>query len=720
MTDTREVVIIGSDAGGTMTDMLMVDKNGDFVVGKASTTPKDESIGFIDSLADAFESWQMDWKNQAKDIFPGVLSIVYSGTVMLNALLTRTGRKVGILITKGFEDTLLHERGAQIYAGYGYQDRIHKAAHVHNKPLVPRKLIKGVTERISIVFGEEVIPVYEEEARQAAADLLDRGVEGIAILCLHSYLNPAHERRIAEIAREVMKEKGKEVPLYLSSELMPVWRECSRLNATVLQAFAAEPVRGHLLRIEQRLRDNGYKYSLQIVLADGGIANIRYPALFKACFSGPIGGLLGGRYLSQVMDKPNLVCTDMGGTSFDVGLIMGGEPMMFREVEVGRAIVNIPTLGMNSIGAGTGQYVSIDPESMRVNIGPESAGADPGPVCYNMGNETPTVMDCVLILGILNPDYYLGGKMKLHKDSAFKAIKAKCAELLGIDPYQFAEGVVSLINTRMRDHIATVLSIWGYSPSDYYLIGYGGAGPMFLAGYAEGLPFKGVFTVPWAAAFSAFGCCAADYLHRYEKSIPIGAILPGMDETTKVVIGTTLINPAWEELERIAVSEMEQEGFRKEDIVLGHIAYVRYMMQLEDVEVVSPVSRIGSAQDMDALLSAFEETYSRKYTHAAKYPEVGYQIMEVGLHAFVSKPKPQLRKYPLKGKTPSKKAFKSGREVYQRGEWKKAKIYEMDLLESGNEVEGLAILEAPATTMLVPAGKKVRVDEYKRYWLEEA
>jgi N-methylhydantoinase A/acetone carboxylase beta subunit len=466
-----------------MTDMLLVDKNGDFVVGKASTTPNDESIGFINSLADAFEQWQIAWTDEAKAVVPGILSAVYSGTTMLNALLTRRGRKVGVIITKGFEDTLLHERGAQIHAGYGYQDKIHKAAHIHNRPLVDRKLIKGVTERIGIFLGEEVIPVYEEEARQATADLLERGVEGIAILCLHSYLNPTHEKRIAEIAREVMREKVREVPLYLSSELMPVWRECSRLNATVLQAFAAEPVREQLFRIEQKLQGNGYRYPLQVVLADGGIANIRYPALFKACFSGPIGGLLGGRYLSQVMDMPNLVCTDMGGTSFDVGLIMGGEPMMLREVEVGRAIVNIPTLVMNSIGAGTGQYVTIEPESKRVNIGPASAGAEPGPVAYNMGNDIPTVMDCVLILGILNPDYYLGGKLKLHRDLAFKAVKERCADPLGIDPYRFAEGVVGLINTRMREHILTVLSVWGFSAADYYLIGYGGAGPMFLSGY---------------------------------------------------------------------------------------------------------------------------------------------------------------------------------------------------------------------------------------------
>jgi acetone carboxylase beta subunit len=712
----NEIVLVGSDAGGTMTDMLVVDKTGDFVVGKASTTPHDESIGFIESLADAFEYWDMDWEKEAKDVLPGILAFVYSGTAMLNALLTRTGKKVGIIITKGFEDSLLHERGGGIHAGYGYQDKLHFVTHIHNEPFVPKRLIRGVTERVSM-FGEAVIPLYEDETRKAVGELIDRGVEGIAILFLFSYLNPMNEMRARELAQEVMEEKGVEIPLYLSYEIVPITREGPRLNALVLQAYGAEPARWQLLRIEEKLRDKGYKYPLQIMLADGGIANIKYPALFKACFSGPVGGVLGGRYLSQVMDMPNLVCSDMGGTSFDVGLIMGGEPILLREVELGRAVLNIPTLVMDSIGAGNGQYLSIDPESSRVDIGPGSAGADPGPVSYNMGNNVPTVMDCMVIMGILNPDYYLGGKMKLRVDLALKAIKEQCADPIGVDPYEFAEGVVNLVNTRMKEHISTVLSVRGYSPADYHLIGYGGAGPMFLASYAEGMPFKGVFTVPWAAAFSAFGCTAADYVHRRQKSTLV-SIAPDADEAVREYMAAT-VSEAWQELEEMATREMEEEGFKKEDITFRQLAYVRYYQQLEDVEVFSPISRLETAEDMDKLIEAFEEVYSRKYTNAAKFPELGYQIFEVGLLAMVPKIKPELRKYPLKDKTPAEVTFKGEREVYNGGKWKKARLYEMDMLESGNEVEGLAIIEAPSTTMFVPEGKKVVIDEFKRFWLQE-
>jgi len=514
-----------------------------------------------------------------------------------------------------------------------------------------------------------------------------------------------------------MKERGREVPLFLSYELAPIRREISRLNCVILQAMGANPVRNQLLGIENKLREKGFRYPLQIVLADGGMANVRYPALYRACFSGPVGGLLGTRYLSQVMDMPNIVSSDLGGTSFDVGLIMGGEPITLREIETGRALLNIPTLYMDSLGAGAGMYLRIDPESKRLDIGPGSAGADPGPVFYNMGNETPTVIDCSLILGILNPDYYLGGKVKVYKDLAFQAIREKCADVLGMDPYQFAEMVIGLINSRMREHIKSAVTIRGYSLADYYLISFGGAGPMFMAGYAEGLPFKGVFTVPWAPAFSAFGCTTADYLHRYQRSCLV-TIPHDAPSDMKVDMGAA-INNIWADLEEIATREMAEEGFKRAGVSFEQIAYVRYGRQLEDLEVVSPVTRINTPEDMDKLIAAFEEKYSRVYAYGARYPEAGYQMFEVGLRASVPKSKPEVRKYSLVGKTPPTEAFKGEREVYGKSEWKKAKLYEMDLLQPGNEVEGLAIIEAPATTLPVPEGKKIVVDEYKRFWLRE-
>jgi acetone carboxylase beta subunit len=713
MSKEKEAVIITSDAGGTMTDIFAVDREGDFVVGKASTTPRDESIGFWESLDDAFSYWGVDWQQKAKEILPSTEACIYSGTTMLNIMLTGTGEKVGLIVTAGDEDVLLHERAKSIYAGFGYADRLHKVSHYHNEPWVPRKLVRGITERIDCL-GAEAIPLYEHDARKAVEDLLDAGVQGIAVCFYYSYVNPVHEKRVAEIAREVMVQKGVEVPIYLSSDVAPIMREVPRLNSTLLQAYAAEPAREQLRKIEKKLAEYGYRYPLQIVLASGSVANINYPRIHEATFSGPIGGVIGGQYVASVLGLPNLICTDMGGTSFDVGLIMGGQISILREVEVAHRLFNLPTVVMDTIGAGTGMYLRVD-AMKRLHIGPESAGADPGPVSYDMGNEIPTVMDCVLITGILDPDYYLGGKLKLNKEKSLKAVKEQCADVMGVNVYDFAEGVYNLTCSTMREHIRTVLAVRGFSPADYHLLAYGGAGPMFVASSTEGLPLKGVMTVPFAAAFSSFGCAAVDYNHRYQKSTLVAVPYQAPD-LLKTIMGS-LLNSGWEELERIAMEDLGAEGFSKEDVTFRQVAYLRYGQQLEDLEVISPVSRINTAEDWDKLIEAFEELYSKVYVAGAKYPEWGFTVFELGIIATVPKIKPTIRKYPVEGKEPPKEALRGKRDVYIKGKWVLATLYEMDLLIPGNEIDGPAVVEAPATTLFVPPGRSIRMDEYRVIWM---
>jgi acetone carboxylase beta subunit len=718
MKDEHRVQIIASDAGGTMTDMMVVDTEGNFTIGKAATTPQDQSVGFWESLGDALEFWGIDFDAEASRILPEVEAAVYGGTTMMNALITATGRKVGVITQKGDECVFLHERSAQAWKGYSYEDLLHHVTHHHNVPLVPRHLVKGVEGRIDM-FMSEAIPLYEDVAQKAVEELLDESVDVIAVCLWNSYMNPAHELRVAEIAAKVMAERGVEVPVHLSHQLCPITREVGRLNTVVLHAYAAEPGREQLFKVEEKLRASGYRYPMQIMLAHGGIANIRYPRLHEASFSGPIGGLIGARYLSREMGIGNWVCSDMGGTSFDVGLIMEGQPLMEREVVINRRIYNIPTLQMDTIGAGCGQFVTIDPITKRINLGPESAGAEPGPVAYEMGNEVPTVMDCCLVMGILNPDNYLGGKKKLNVDKAFRAIKEQCADVLDVDPYYLADGVLKLINSAMKEHIRSVLYSRGFSPADYYLLSYGGAGPMHLAGYAEGLPFKGVATMPWAAGFSSFGCAAVDINHRYQKSTAM--VLPyGSDDAYKLMMGQMMLNSGWEELERQAAEDFASEGLPWDDATVQQIAYVRYGGQMQDLEVVSPVSRIDSAEDMDKLTDAFEALYEKVYAGVAKHQRAGFMMMEVGITATLPKVKPKLVKRPLEDKDPLPECIKGERRVYYDGAWHETTIYDMDRLRPGNEIDGIAIVEAPATTLFLPPGKHIRMDEWSLIWLTSA
>ncbi len=608
----RRPLVLGIDAGGTMTDTFIVDDEGNFEVGKAPTTPQDESVGFIESTQDAISYWG-DMKPE--ELFPKLSVVLYSGTTMLNTLLSRRGQKVGLLVTNGFEDMLLMNRGL-IWAGYGYADTLHAVTHIHPEPLTPKRWIHGITERIDM-FGESVIPLYEEEVRQATFELL----EG---------------------------EVGREIPVYLSSEIRPVMREQSRLNSLLIEAYAAAPVRQQLLRVQERIHDYGFPNPLQTVLSYGGLSNIRYPRLHETLVSGPIGGILGAQYIAQLIGANNVMVTDMGGTSFDIGAITAGSVPIDPEPVLARFKLNLPTIALESIGAGSGTVIKVDPASRKVELGPESAGADPGPVCFDRGGKLATVCDCAAILGYLNPEYFLGGRIKLNIEAAFKALKAQVTDPIGVDIYQGAEGIIRLLELRARDALKTVASARGLDTSDYVLMAYGGSGPLHVAGYTEGLTFKGIVTFPFAAAFSAFGCSIADYLHRYTKSM--------------------------------------------------HLA-------------------LESPQDMDRLIEAWEALYEKINSRVSKYSEAGYQIFELGLLARIEKVKLRFQEQELSSQTPDSSAYKGTRSVFRDGQWQEAHLWEMGLLKAGNVIEGFAIIEHPATTFVIPPGRRVEIDNRNFLWL---
>lgn len=705
--------LVACDAGGTMTDVIVVDEKGQFVIGKAATTPDDESVGFMESFRDSLSYW--DGAGDGREISANAETAIYTGTSMLNALINLSGLKTGLLVTRGFEDVIVQGRGSQTFIGYEWSEITHMQYRKHRQPLVPRKLTRGATERIDM-FGQPVIPLYEHEVEQGVRELLAEGIESLAILFLNSFINPSHEAKAGEIARRVMKEEGREVPLVLSSEVAPVQREVSRANATVIQAYATEPAREQLLGVESKLAEQGYDKSLKTVLCYGGVTNIRYPRLFETVMSGPVGGIMGGYHLAKTIGLENLVCSDMGGTSFDAGCITAGILPINREPPFMQMYVNVPMLDIRSIGAGTGTYIRLDPESNRIKLGPDSAGGTPGPVFQESGNETPTIGDCDLLLGIINPDYYLGGRVKVNKEKALSVFEEKVAGPLGLDPYTAAEQCVNLVNVMMREHLVRSLML-GYDIRDYVLMGYGGAGPMHLVGYASDYPWKGVATMGHAAAFSAWGGACMDYAHRRHKSV--AAMIPyGADAAAKEFAAQT-VTGAWEQLEAELLEELQSEGFKKEQISLRQIAYMRYYGQLEDVEVESPTPRLASAEDVDRLVERFEDVFTKMFTLAGKPPFATHLVSEVSVIAQVDTLKPLVVKHELEGKEPPKQASKGKRQVYENGKWHEAQLYEMEELRPGNEIRGLAVVEHPATTLYVPGGWKARIDEHEVYWLEK-
>jgi acetone carboxylase, beta subunit len=697
-------LVVGIDAGGTMTDTILVDRHGHFRIGKAATTPRDEAEGFLASAEDAAAAWGVP----VGEMFAGVEVVLYSGTGMLNTLLSRTGRRLGLITTKGLEDMILMGRGLQAWADYSYADRLHAVTHHHPDPLVPRRRTHGVTERID-QFGDVVIPLYEHEVSAAARALIRDRVEAICIMTIFAHVNPAHERRIAEICRDEIARTGADITVHTSHEVRPVIREQSRLNSVLIEAYATSRGRQQLRGIQEVARKYGFRYGVQTLLSFGGLTSIEHPRLHETMISGPIGGILGAAYVGRLIGNDSLICSDMGGTSFDMGVITRGQVRIENEPLMDRFKLNVPTLHLDTIGAGAGMILKVDPLTRKVSLGPESAGSDPGPVCFDRGGTEPTVADCDAILGRLNPDYFLGGKVKLDVEKARQVFKERCADVLGVGVEEAAEGMIEMLEADANNALRRVISGAGIHPSEFTLFSYGGSGPLHLAGCARGIGFRDIITFQFAAAFSAFGCTTADYMRRHSVSTQIDIAPDAGDEELRAA--GARVSEVWADLARAAAAEMTADGHAPGKIRVTPFLMMRYTGQLEDVEVISPVAEARTPDEMRQVVEQFETVYAKINHRVSRYGEAGFTVAELGVIATADKVKPLLVRRPLGGPDPAA-AHKGRREAYIGGRWHRADLYEMDLLMPGHEVTGPAIVEHPATTLVVHPGDRVFVDEW--------
>jgi acetone carboxylase, beta subunit len=697
--------VLAIDAGGTMTDTFIVAEQGAFAVGKAQTTPEDESAGFMRSAEDALAQWD----TTPAEAFPRIASGIFSGTAMLNRLLTRQGLNVGAIVTYGHEDTLRMERGIQTYLGYPYADRLHVATHFHNAPLVPRAQIHGVRGRID-VFGEEVLPLREKDAREAARALLAAGVDGIVISLLFSYRNGEHEQRVAAIVREEMNGSAGRVGLFLASELYPQRRDLPRLNSTVIEAYAAEPSRGTLRAVRDRTRDAGAAFELRVMASHGGTISIEAKELARTLVSGPIGGVVGGKELARRLELPNVLCTDIGGTSFDIALITDGGFEVTPTPDIARFVLNMPLVKIDSIGAGCGSFVRVNPNSNRPELGPDSAGARIG-VCWPEGGlDTISITDLNLVLGRINPDYFLGGDLRLDPERAEVAVREQLADPIGLSVEDAAAGVIELFEQTLRNEAVGRILGKGYSPVDYALLCYGGGGPLHVAGYTEGVAYRDVLVPAWAAGFSAYGCACADFEYRNEQTVDL-PIAPGADELDKAGVGM-LLTGAWLGLEDKVAEEFAKSGVEREDVTFVHAVRMQYFGQLNDLEVVSPHQLIEEEAETNDLIAAFEEAYGRLYARSARSPELGYLITQAIVLGSVDVEKPSLPTIAEAGEAPPATASKGTRDVRWGAQRTATEILTLEELRPGNVVAGPAIVESAATTLAVPPGRTAALDRH--------
>jgi len=707
--------LLALDAGGTMTDTFAVDEEGRFVLGKSLTNQQNEATSYLDSVADAAGYWGVT----SSDLHEKALSSTYTGTSMLNVLITLTGSKVGLLITRGFAHMVIMERGLT-WIGQSYEDILHQQLHEHTPLLVQLEHVKEVAERISVgsfymahhhMPGEVVIPLVEEEVRVGVSELLDEGVEIIGILGIGSYANPIHEKRMAEITREMVTESGDNVSVVASHEICSMPNESERLKTLLLQCYAAEIGRRKLLAVEEAAKRDGYEYNLLTLLSYGAAANVRYPKMCEAVVSGPVGGLLGGKFMSDFVGLPNVLCCDLGGTTFDAGLIAAGLLPINKEPDFAGHRLRLPMVSIDSIGAGTGTVIHVDEATKRIILGPESAGSAVG-ICYTYPDIT--IGDIDLVLGFLSEDYFLGGKVKLDRERALRMLQERLAKPLGQDVYEVSSRVLDLLHSEMCDHLSSMLLSKGLDPAEFVLLAYGGSGPLHLWGLARGIPFGGVLAVPWAAAFSAFGCAAAEYFHRYDKAVTF-FLTPDMTDDIKMYQGSVL-SAAWQELEQQGYEELEREGIVRENVHFRHGISCRYIGQMSTWEAPVDVGRIQTIEDLDRVIGSFEKVYTTIYPVAARFPEAGYQITEVYVEAVGEKIKPVIPKYTLNGEKAAEEAHKGQRYAYIDGEWTNFDIWEMDLVQAGNRINGPAIIEHPMTTLVIPPQNYVEFDEHRFIW----
>ena len=698
---------IGIDVGGTFTDVALMDDSGSIRIYKTPSTPADPSIGVIDGINLPAE----DLGISVKSLLSSTAYFGHGTTVATNTLLQRKGVRTGLITTKGFSDTIFVQRMLGPTAGMKPDEIMHFTAREAPIPIVPPWLVKEVAERIDYK-GAVIVPLNKEEARSALSELVKQGIEAIAVCLLWSFSNPEHEQEMKRLLAE--EAPGKFVSI--SSELVPVIGEYERTATTVLNSYLGPSIVKYIRNLEKRLTEMGLVCPLLILNSDGGVltAEVASEKAVSLLSSGPTGGLIASIYLGRAIGYTNIITTDMGGTSFDVGLVAEGKATLAPVHVEGKYHIRIPTLDIVSIGAGGGSIARI--EDGYLKVGPHSAGADPGPVCYAKGSTEPTVTDADVVLGIINPDNFLGGNMKLDKKKAEAAIRDRISRPLGLSVTEAAAGVRKVVDSQMADLLRSVTIERGHDPKDFVLFAYGGAGPTHCSAYGAELGVKAIIVPVMATCHSAFGAVASDIHHSYEVS-DILRTPPFFDRASRY-LDAARIGRNFRALEEKGKLALKRDGIRESDIIFHRAVDMRYRRQTHELSIPVAAGDL-SPENVDDLINTFEDKYEELYGEGAAYREAGVEIVTFRVEAIGRLPMPKLREYQL-GLTDPTPALTGEREVffYEIGDSISTKIYDGTKMKAGYIVEGPAIIEHIGTTIVIGPRQKGAIDRYLNTLIE--
>jgi len=702
------------DIGGTFTD-LFLSYDGKTVFTKTPTTGYNLSVGFIRAVSDAAAMLNISVEELLRD----TEVVRYSTTIAMNTLLQRTGPRLALITTEGFEDIVPIGKGASWTDQMTFREIRNLARIVKPEPIISREMTVGVKERINSK-GEIIRPLDEEDFLEKLQYLADKGARGFVVSLLFSYANPEHERRIAEIIRSEYPDfyLGA-MPVVLSSQVTPKQNEYTRTVTTILNAYLHYSMWEQISGTGDELRNSGYDKVIMMVHNSGGMAEVFRTAAIQTFNGGPVAGLIGGAYVGKILGYDNIVVSDMGGTSFDLGLVVAGSSRFYQyHPLIDRWWVDMTVLETRSIGAGGGSIAWLNQVmGNRLEVGPQGAGSMPGPAAYNLGGTEPTVTDADIVLGYINPDYYHGGRMRLDKARAASVIRDKIASPLGIEVEEAALLIKKIVDANMGDTIAKETFLRGYKPSDFILFAFGGAGPTHCCNYGPYAGINKIVVFPFSPVFCAFGSSTMDILHLYEQSLRVPLLAP---MTQNCFEDYDVFNNVIKSLQERAVKDITNEGFSVDSIKFGLEIEAKYGGQLNILRFMSPLIFINSEVDVKAVYKAFEDEYCRVYNRISAYPQGGVDILNLILRATVDYPKPKLPTYPLGKETPDKDALKGKRDAYwaEYGAFRPTPIYEAKLLKHGNIIDGEAIIEAEDTTIVLPSVMKLSVDKYHNFILD--
>ena len=693
------------DIGGTFTDCYARLDNRE-VWCKARTTPFDLSQGMSRAIDEAASHLSIS----KDDLLSRAEVLRYSTTLAMNKLIERKGPRLGLIMTEGFEDTVLIGRASQWSDGISFKAQRNIAGADKPHPIIPKELTVGVKERLDY-RGEVLRPLDEDHFLTQLDALVDAGVRGFVVSLLWSFMNPVHEQRIRElIEREYNETYLGSMPVFLASEVSPRKFEYTRTTMTMLNAYLHQSMYEELVGIGQELRRGGYRNPLMMVHNTGGMASVFRSAAVQTYNGGPVAGLMGSSALGRAYGYKNVVVTDMGGTSFDIAMVVEGSTRFYKFAPtIDRWTVDATILDSHSIGSGGGSIARVDALlGSRLEVGPESAGSLPGPAAYDQGGREPTVTDADLVLGYLSPERFHGGQLKLNRRRAERAIRDRIATELGIDVPEAALLIRRVIDARMGAEIYKETVLKGYDPRDFVIFAAGGAGPVHCCGYAEAAGMSKVVVFPFSSAFCAFGSSTMDVVHVYERSRRFSLLTAVGGRWLDDYDG---FNSLVEGLRGLARRDFAGEGFDPEKIRYALELDMKFGGQLNVKRVASPLLEVGSEEDMRALYAAFEREFSEAYSPLGLNPEAGVEIEAFVLKASLPELHPER---PVAGVRQSDPAAASTgyREALFSVEAGPVQVpvYEMGRLAPGNQFPGPALIDSDDTTVVVAPGWRCVVD----------